>query len=102
MFRRNRMTPAQEYAEIEREKAYLAGELKNRRTQAEFKRAVKADRKELKALKNELHPSVYRKFGHLIKQSATYTLEERRKLKKALHKEKAHARKRKKTLRKIS
>lgn len=102
MFRRNRMNPAAEYAELERERAILSQELKNKRSRSEMMKQIKADRRELKALKNELHPSVYRRFGHLIKESATYTMEERRKLKKLLQKEKAHARKRRKAVKRIS
>lgn len=107
--RKQREDPVAELKRLESERAMLEKEVAASKKLHDLKQKVKEDKKTLRQLKTELHPSVYKKFGKFLVEAGkgTYHVtktgwEEYDKFHKSLNKEKSHARSRKKVLKQIS
>lgn len=107
--KKQKLSPAQELAELRAERRELEAEYSERKELSDLKKKVKEDKKALRKLKSELHPSAYRKFGKFLVEAGkgTYGVtkeawNEYDKFHTHLNKERAHAQKRKKVLKQIS
>jgi len=107
--RKQRENPTLELRRLEKERAQLETQVEAASKLKELRDRVKEDKRTLKKLKTELHPSVYGKFGKFLVEAgkgsyhATKTgWEEYDKFHKSLNKEKATSQSRKKVLKQIS
>lgn len=107
--KRPKMTVAEELAQLRAEKSALELERNEARQVSELKSQVKQDKKDLRKLKSELHPSIYSKLakGLVEVSKESYAMgkqgmKEYDQLRSQIKKEKVHSQKRKKVLKMIS
>lgn len=107
--RKQREDPVAELKRLESERTILEQEVAAASKLKQLKQKVKEDKRTLKQLKNELHPSTYKKFGKFLVEAGkgTYHVtktgwEEYDKFHKSLKKEKVHSQSRKKVLKSIT
>jgi len=100
---------AEELAQLKAEKVALETERAEARQISNLKSQVKQDKRELRKLKSEIHPSIYRKLARGLVETGKESIamgkeaaKEYKEIRKVIKGEKVHARKRRKVLRKIS